>query len=370
MTNPGVVSRIDRLVANALRRAGYSGQRVTLVIAVSGGPDSSALLHSFHRLRGIYDLKLHVAHLNHDIRGEESDQDANFVAELAQSLELAATIEKEDPLAYQRKQRVSSFEQATREMRYSFLYRVAQEQDAPAVVVGHTGDDQAETVLEHILRGTGLPGLRGMAEVSTWPWPPHADGVVVLRPLLSAAKRETVNYCRELGLNFRQDSDNNLPKFTRNRVRQELLPRLAADYNPAVIDALIRLSHTAALDLDYLERECDRLWPDIALEETDRYVLKSIRFDRPRLAALHPAMQRHLLRKGFVRILGDARRLEEGHLVSISTLLGQNNSGSSVGLPRGLWLHITYNAVVGILKDGRLWIFVDSYNHSGRFHSG
>ncbi|HEU0022349.1 MAG TPA: tRNA lysidine(34) synthetase TilS [Dehalococcoidia bacterium] len=346
MKTPGVVSRIDRRVADALQNAGYSGQRVTLLVAASGGPDSSALLYSLHRLRAVHDLKLHVAHLNHDIRGEESDQDANFVAGLARSLDLPFTIEKEDPLAYQRKQRVSSFEQATREMRYSFLYRVAREQGAPAVLVGHTADDQAETVLEHILRGSGLRGLRGMTEVSPWPWPPHANGVVVLRPLLAATKGETGTYCRELGRDFRRDSDNYLPRFTRNRVRHELLPLLAADYNPRVTDALIRLSQTAALDLDYLERECEGLWGDIVSEVTDGPGLKSTSFDRQSFAALHPAMQRQFLRKGFVQMVGDARRLEECHLSSISKIIRHNQAGFSISLPRGLWLHGTDNAMV------------------------
>lgn len=353
MQNPGVVARIDRLVSGALQRAGYSGQRTTLVIAVSGGPDSSALLYSLHRLREAHDLNLHIAHLNHDIRGDESDQDAEFVAGLARSLDLPSTIEKEDPLAYQREQRISSFEQVTREMRYSFLYRVAQAQGAPAVAVGHTADDQAETILEHILRGSGLPGLRGMTELSTWPWPPKANGLVVLRPLLAAAKHETAAYCMELGRDFRRDSDNKLPKFTRNRVRQELLPLLAAEYNPKVSDALIRLSHTAALDLDYLERECDRLWPEVASEVPAESAAKCIRLDRQRLKLLHPAMQRQLLRKGFVQMVGDARRLEESHLVGFSAMLGQNKSGFSVGLPRGLWLHVTYDAVV-LAESSRL----------------
>lgn len=346
MQNPGVVSRIDRMLADALQRAGYSGHGITLVIAVSGGPDSSALLYSLYRLSDIHHLNLHVAHLNHDTRGEETEQDAKFVADLARQLDLPSTIQKEDPLTYQRKQRISSFEQVTREMRYSFLYRVAQAQGASAVAVGHTADDQAETVLEHILRGSGLHGLKGMTEVSPWPWPPHADGVSVLRPLLAAAKQETAAYCRELGRDFRQDSENNSPKFTRNRVRQELLPLLAANYNPRVTDALIRLSHIAALDLDYLERECDRLWPDVASEETASSDSQSIRFDRLALNALHPALQRQFLRKGFVQMVGDARRLEESHLAGISTILRENRAGFRLSLPRGLWLHGTYDAVV------------------------
>lgn len=363
MKNLGVVSRLDRLVAETLRRSGCSGRGMTLVIAVSGGPDSSALLYSLHRLGG---LKLHVAHLNHDVRGEESDRDARFVADLARSLGLPATIEKEDPVAYQRQRRVSSFEQATREMRYSFLYRVARQQNAPAVAVGHTADDQAETVLEHLLRGSGLPGLKGMSQVSPWPWPPGAEGVVVVRPLLNATKQETQAYCRELGRDFRRDSDNDLPKFTRNRVRRDLLPWLAADYNPRVTEALVRLSRTVALDLDYLEGEGERLWDVIASEVapelspelapevagtateagTGGPAFKSIRYDRRRMEALHPAMQRQLLRRGLVQLVGDARRLEESHLSAFSMILRQKKSGFRLGLPRGLWLHVTYDALI------------------------
>jgi tRNA(Ile)-lysidine synthase len=126
-----------------------------------------------------------------------------------------------------------------------------------------------------------------------------------------------------------------------------LLPRLAADYNPRVTDALVRLSRTVALDLDYLEREGDRLWRYVASEVTDAVTAgKSIRFDRPGLAALHSAMQRQLLRKGLVQLVGDARRLEESHLSGISRILLQGKSGFRVGLPRGLWLHVTYDAVV------------------------
>ena len=120
MKTPPNVARLDQLVSRALDRAGYSGLGVTLVVAASGGPDSSALLHSLHRLSDRRQINLHVAHLHHDIRGEESDQDAQFVASLAQQLGLAVTIEKEDPLAYQREHRISSFEQVTRQMRYSF----------------------------------------------------------------------------------------------------------------------------------------------------------------------------------------------------------------------------------------------------------
>lgn len=347
MKTQSSVARLDRLVGRALVRAGYSGSGITLVVAASGGPDSSALLHSLHRLSGRHRINLHVAHLHHDIRGEESDQDAQFVANLAQQLGLPATVEKEDPLAYQREHRISSFEQVTREMRYSFLHRVALAQGAPAVAVGHTADDQAETVLEHILRGSGLHGLVGMIELAPWPWPPNAAGVTVFRPLLEVAKAATVAYCEALDQQYRQDSDNYQLKFTRNRVRHELLPRLAADYNPRIIDSLIRLSHTAGLELDYLEQECDRVWNQVAPPgpQLPGEISFDLCFDRGVLADLHPALQRLLLRRGFVKMAGDARRLRESHLVSMSELVHRSGAGT-LSLPRGIWLHSTYNTLV------------------------
>lgn len=171
-----VVARLERLVAAALVRSGYSGQETSLVVGVSGGPDSTALLYCLHRLRERHQLRLHVAHLNHDFRGEEAEEDARFVTAVAQELELPVTVEKRDPVAYQRSRGISSFEQGARELRYSFMAQVAQDIGAGAVAVGHTADDQAETVLLHILRGTGPHGLRGMTQTSTWPWPPRSPG--------------------------------------------------------------------------------------------------------------------------------------------------------------------------------------------------
>ena len=229
--------------------------------------DSTALLRSLHRLQTSHDLSLHVAHLNHDFRGAEADHDAAFVQRLANALGLPCSIDKRDPIAYQRSQGVSSFEQAAREMRYSFLLSVASTVGASAVALGHTSDDQAETVLLHILRGSGLQGLRGMTDVTGWPWPTREPGPLLYRPLLSASKAETAAYCRELGQTYREDSGNYLWRFTRNRVRLDLMPRLARDYNPRVQEALLRLSRTAAEETDYLDSELENRWQSLATVE-------------------------------------------------------------------------------------------------------
>ncbi len=332
------VAVLERQVSGALHRAGYSGNGTALVVAVSGGPDSSALLHCLSRLRERHLLRLHVAHLNHDFRGEEAEEDARFVSALARDLGLAATVERGDVPAYQRQRRISSFEQAARELRYSFLVEVAESVGAAAVAVGHTADDLAETVLLHILRGAGIHGLRGMSELSPWPWPQAGGQLRLFRPLLQVTKDDTLSYCSGLGRDYREDSGNYLPQFTRNRVRHRLLPLLASEYNPRVRESLVRLARTAALELDYMEGETGRLWPRVAVEEDG-----AVGFDQPALASVHPALQKLLLRRAYAHLMGDTRRLEERHLDAMAALAREGVTGRSLDLPGGLKLHRSYD---------------------------
>ena len=329
---------LERRVAAALRRSGYTGSHKTLVVAVSGGPDSLALLYSLHRLKAPLRPRLHVAHLNHNFRGEEADEDARFVASVARELDLPATVEKQDPVQDQRERGISSFEQAAREIRYAFLSRGAEDVGAPAVAVGHTADDQAETVMLHVMRGSGLHGLAGMAELSPWPWPGAGDQLRLFRPLLGVTKADTLAYCRELNRDFREDSGNYMPEFTRNRVRQHLMPLLASEYNPQIRESLLRLARTATLDLEYLESEASQVWSRIAVE-----VDGGVRFNLAALAALHPALQRMLLRRGYSELTGDARRLRESHLAAMTEMVSEKGTGRVVSLPRGLRLHRSYD---------------------------
>ena len=324
---PGLERRVDAV----LQRARLSGTGATIVVACSGGPDSTALLTALNRLRSLHGLSLHVAHLNHDFRGAEADHDAAFVQLLADGLGLPCSIDKRDPIAYQRTSGVSSFEQAAREMRYSFLLSVATAVGASVVALGHTSDDQAETVLLHILRGSGLQGLRGMAEVSDWPWPADRPAPLLFRPLLSVSKSETAAYCQELGRTYREDSGNYLWRFTRNRVRLDLMPRLARDYNPRVRDALLRLSRTAVDEEDFLDIELGRAWDDIAVTGDGEVSL-----DVKALAALHPALQRRALRRAYASSAGDSRGPSESHLEAMLGLVRNRRGGRSISLPRGV----------------------------------
>ena len=216
-------------------------------------------------------------------------------------------------------------------MRYSFLVFVASSIGAGAIALGHTADDQSETVLIHLLRGSGLHGLRGMAEVAEWPWPEPKQGPLLFRPLLSISKKDTVAYCRSLGQTYREDSGNYMWRFTRNKVRHDLIPRLARDYNPRVREALERLSKAALAQVDFIEEELQTRWNDIAIESGG-----SVSFHAEALTSIHPALQRQALRRAYSSVAGDSRGLGESHIEAALSLLHRGRGGRIINLPRGV----------------------------------
>lgn len=221
----------------AVERAWRSLDAPGLVVAVSGGPDSVALAHALAAARGGATAPLVLAHFNHLLRGADSDADEAFVAELAASLPGAAFTSTRDEVAA----RGGNVEAAARRARYRWLAEVARARGLRAVATGHTADDQAETVLHRLLRGAGVEGLRGIAARREL-----APGVEVVRPLLGVTRAEVLAYLRQAGQPARHDSSNDDLRYTRNRIRHQLLPLLARDYNPRAAEALARLAAQAA----------------------------------------------------------------------------------------------------------------------------
>jgi len=330
LTGSTVVTRVEGLARSCLEENGLARRDTLLVVGSSGGPDSQALLYSLVSLQDDLGLRLHVAHLNHNFRGEEAEEDARFVASQAERLSLPSTIEKIDSIAYQREQGISSFEAAAREVRYGFLARVAREKGATAVALGHTADDRAETVLMHILRGTGLHGLRGMEPLSIWHHPRRRDvQATLLRPLLEATRADTEAYCRERDIPFHTDTSNASLRFARNRIRWRLIPALRG-YNPRVQQALLRLAHIASQEASYLEQEVERAWSRAA-----RATAPAIALDAAFLASLHPHLQSLLLRRAYVEAAGSPSSLEEAHIRSMMRML-QSPPGKTLHLPQGV----------------------------------
>jgi tRNA(Ile)-lysidine synthase len=322
-------------IAEAVRRFIVQNKLVlpkeTVLAGVSGGADSVCLLHILAGLQEKLEITVHVAHLNHMLRGAESDGDARYVSRLAKKLGLSATIENRDVKAYQVTHRLS-LEDAARQVRYRFFAEVAREVGASRVAVGHTSDDQAETILMHLVRGAGPTGLLGMRPLTVWTSPGLA-GLTVIRPLLAVSRDETRTYCREHRLTPREDSSNLSLSPFRNRIRRELLP-MVRGYNPRIGEALIRNSDTLAADLSFLEEYVSEVWPKVASEENGAIVL-----DRKSVVALHPAVQRHLLRRVTREVLGDLEDIEWKHIEKMRNGLTLRK-GKRVILPRKLTLSV------------------------------
>ena len=308
-----------------------------VVVAVSGGPDSMALLLLLTELRGTLGLTLHVAHLDHGLRGNSAQDDALFVEEQARRLGLSSTLGAEDVNSY-RAGRGLSLEEAARDVRYAFLARVASEHGARAVALGHTADDQAETVLMHIIRGSGLTGLAGMSPLSLRPSSQNEEGVALLRPLLDVTRAETAAYCRWKGVTPREDETNRSLGLARNRTRLELLP-LLQDYNPRIREALLRLSASAALDQDFILSKAQEVLDEMAAIEGS-----AIQIGRGAFDSLHPALKRHLLRLAYHRVTGTIEGLEHSH---VEAMVGTSEAGAgrSVDLPGELLFSVGYDSL-------------------------
>ncbi|HET9223966.1 MAG TPA: tRNA lysidine(34) synthetase TilS, partial [Roseiflexaceae bacterium] len=326
----------------------------TVVVAVSGGPDSLCLLHVLRALAGELGIGLHVAHLDHMLRGAQSSADAAFVAATARAWNLPATVVARDVRALAQATR-GNLHQAGRVARYEFLAGVAQACGARAVAVAHNADDQAETVLMHLLRGAGPAGLRGMRAIVLWeewgmgagnPYPPSPNPQPLLvRPLLQVPRVAIEAYCAAHGLQPRRDPTNQDRSATRNRIRHELLPRLI-EYNPHIVEALGRTAVICADEHDLAEQALSAAWPALAQARPG-----AIDFDGGAWQALHPALQRAALRRAYA-LLGGHDTLDLAHIEAAQAVIAQG-VGRRVELPGSLAIEVSYDGAftVGAARE-------------------
>lgn len=328
-------------VLGFIREQGLVESGEALLVGVSGGPDSVCLLHVLNQLKEAIGVRLHVAHLNHMLRGADSDDDATYVSQLASNLGLPATVERVDVAAYREGRRLS-VEEAAREVRYGFFARVARDIGAGSVTLGHTRDDQVETILMNLLRGTGLTGLRGMLPATSLRTADNSE-LKVIRPFLEITREETNNYCREFKLNPRVDLSNYSLDHTRNRVRHELIPVLKR-YNRNVDAALIRTAEAAVDAISFVDGEVSQVWGRVVTEQPNGLLI-----DSEALLACHPALQRHLLRRAVSKVLGDLVDIQAVHVDKMVQALFKP-AGRRVTLPRGLSFSTGYRAC--LLSNG------------------
>ena len=305
-----------------------TGDRV--LCAVSGGPDSVALLHALWSVRDELGISLHVAHLNHCFRGAESDADAEYVRELASNIGLDCSVESIDVPELQKVLRLST-EEAARLVRYEFLERVASEVGASRIAVGHTADDQVETVLLNLLRGTGIDGLSGM---------PPVRGKII-RPLIEVRRSEVEAYVERHGLHPRIDATNLVAEYTRNRIRLDLLPLLRREYNPETDAAILRLAELARADAAYMNVEAEEAFNgSITQRGAD-----SLSLDANAVQSYPLALRRRIVREAVKAVRGEIADVGFIHIEELLRLLDAGTD-FKYELPGGVFVQRTRAALV------------------------
>jgi len=261
-----------------------------ILVGVSGGADSVSLLLTLNELRDEYSLAPIACHINHQLRGKESDEDARFVGDLCSNLKISCVIVDCDVKALAEK-RGNGIEEAARYIRYKTFEKEADIHECDYVAVAHTADDQAETILFRIIRGTGVKGLAGMPAIR---W--LNDDVKLIRPMLNCTREEVLSYLESKGQSFRTDSSNDSMDYARNRIRKELLP-LLSNYNVQVKSALTNLGNQAEDVRDFIDKEVSKVLHRMFDKKLDQYKDGSYRLPTGPIMAQHPYLAKEVLIK-------------------------------------------------------------------------
>lgn len=328
-----------------------------VVVGVSGGPDSICLLHVLHSISDVLGFKIHAIHINHMLRADEADADEAYVKELCNDLDIPLSIVRVN-IAEMAEKAGMSLEEAGREARYREFAAYAADVGASGIAVAHNRNDQAETVMMHIIRGSGTAGLAGME---------FRRGAVI-RPLLDIGREEIEQYCKSAGLSPRTDSSNLMSDFTRNRVRLELFPYINRSFGTDIIESLCRLSSHSADDNNYLEQCAAEIYTSCidhkSVGQADAAVTdpvdtgingidtagtvtgKRIYLKIIRLKDLHPAILVRVMKIAVCEIIGNTTGIGSVHYDLLAGLVSNGRTGMKAELPHGLRAEISYGTLV------------------------
>ncbi len=299
-----------------------------IVVAVSGGPDSLCLLHLLHTLSVEFKFKLVVAHLNHCLR-PEAQQEAIGVGKIASAWSLPFETKAVDIRSYKKEYGLSE-EEAGRRARYCFLFDIARKYRATRIALGHHLDDQAETVLLNVLRGTGVDGLAGMLPEST------RGGIKLVRPLLCLRRSEIEAYCFDNNVHPFTDSSNLETDYTRNKLRLDLIPQLEQSYNPRIREALFSLASLAADDRIFLKSLAKTIFFNIA-----RVGRKETHLDQQLLVTLPPALRGRVLRFALKKYIS-VNKINRLHIDQLLDLAEKGQTGKQLTLPGSVRAYCSY----------------------------
>ncbi len=321
-------------VLSAIQKYHMLSKGDSVLVAVSGGPDSVALLYFLKHMEPLYDLRLHIFHLNHKIRGAEADKDAEFVAALAARLDIPVTLESYDVPALMERERLS-LEEAAREARYRLMDRLAVELEVDRIALAHHADDQVETFLMRLVRGAGLEGLAAMKPVRG----------IYIRPFIEVGKGDILNYIRDNDFTYRVDASNEDLSILRNRVRSDLVPLLTS-YNPQFKGSLLKTIEIVREDQSHLSELTDGVF-DLLAETGDGIV----RIEMQAVEAQPLSLKRRLIRKCIKWAKDDLRGIEFKHIEAILDALQIVPVRFELELPGGIVVFAEYESLVFARKQ-------------------
>lgn len=293
-----------------------------VLVGLSGGADSVALLYILYALREEYLLDIYIAHMNHKFRGKESDEDEKFCRDLARNLKIDISFGEADVPKIAREKGISP-EEAGRQERYNFFRRIALKKNISKIATGHHRDDQAETVLMRAIRGSGMAGLGGMSPTK------KMQDFTIIRPLIEISKPEIEDFIKDNDLEFRYDSSNNNVVFTRNRIRHELIPYLEKNFNPNIKEILVNMAENLRIENDFLEKFAKRKFRSMSKKDTSGEISINIKnFKRQ-----PEAIRKRILRSALEELKGNLRRFTYQHWKEMEDLINKRPTNSVVDLP-------------------------------------
>ena len=295
-----------------------------IVLGLSGGPDSVCLLHLLNRMKDVLDIEVYAAHLNHQIRGMEAQKDALYVSDLCERLGITFFVKSIDVPKYCKENKLS-IEEGARKLRYEMFFEIKESLNADKIAIAHNMNDQAETVLMRMMRGTGLQGLKGIDYMR--------DGVII-RPILDIERADIEAYCEEHKLTPRIDATNLETIYTRNKIRLELIPYMKENFNSNVTESIVRMSNSLKSDNDFIEEEAIKAFDKVSSKNEDELEIKLNNYIN-----LHKSLKSRIIRHGIKYVLGDTNFIDQKHIEEVMELENENKLDKKIVLPRGLFVY-------------------------------
>lgn len=297
----------------------------SILVAFSGGADSVCLLYILNAVRKKTGFLLYAAHLNHCLRGEAAEHDENFAIKFCKKLGIELFVKKEDVGFYAKEHKLSE-ELAGRELRYSFFNSIMEEKNIKFLATGHHADDQTETVLMHLMRGSGIDGISGM----------RYKREKIIRPLLGISKEEILKFCHEEKLEFCTDATNFETEYSRNKVRLEIIPKMI-EINPNLSNTISRTTEILADESDFLEECVKKTYKDIIFNN-------SVEIEK--LHKTHICLQRRLIKKMIESACGSKKDISYDYIDKVLKLAANNKTGKSINLLSGVVARIQYDKLI------------------------